>query len=75
MNKFDSHDFAVDEVITWEMVLNDSQNKPEGNTGMLPQEYFYTAEPITKNGVMLQLQPEEKVMLKRLKFIFTRGKI
>ena len=49
MNKFDSHDFAIDEVITWEMVLNDSQNKPRRGTGMLPQEYFYTVEPITKN--------------------------
>ena len=48
MNKLDSHNFVVDEVITWEMVLNASQNKPRGGTGMLPQEYFYTAEPITK---------------------------
>lgn len=48
MNKLDSHNLVVDEVITWTMVLNDSQNKPRGDTGMLPQEYFYTAEPITK---------------------------
>lgn len=48
MNKLDSHNLVVDEVITWKMVLNDSQNKPMGGTGMLPQEYFYTAEPITK---------------------------
>ena len=49
MNKLDSYNFVVDEVITWKMVLNDSQNKPRGDTGMLPQEYFYTAKPITKN--------------------------
>ena len=49
MNKLDSHNFVVDEVITWKMVLNDSQNEPRGDTGMLPQEYFYTAKPITKN--------------------------
>lgn len=28
MNKLDSHNFVVDEVITWKMVLNDFQNKP-----------------------------------------------
>lgn len=49
MNKFDLNNFVVDEVITWEMVLNDSQNKPRGDMGMLPQGYFYTAKPITKN--------------------------
>mgnify|MGYP007092383460 CR=1 FL=1 len=49
MKKLDSHDFVIDEIITWEMVLNDSQNKLRGDTGMLPQEYFYTAKPITKN--------------------------
>ena len=49
MNKFDSHDFAIDEVITRKMVFNSSQNEPKGDTGMLPHEYFYTAEPITKN--------------------------
>ena len=49
MKKLDSHDFVIDEIITWEMVLNDSQNKLRGDTGMFPQEYFYTAKPITKN--------------------------
>lgn len=49
MKKLDSHNFVVDEVTTWGMVLNDSQNKLRGDTGMLPQEYFYTAKPITKN--------------------------
>ena len=49
MKKLDSHNFVVDEVTTWKMVINDSQNKPRGGTGMLPREYFYTAEPITRN--------------------------
>ena len=49
MNKLDSHNFIVDEDNTWTIVLNDSQNKPRGDTGMLTQEYFYTAKPITKN--------------------------
>ena len=45
----DGSDITQDEIITWTMTLNDSQNKPRGYTGMLPQEYFYTAKPITKN--------------------------
>ena len=48
MKKFDPNNFVVDKVISWKMVKKDQTDKQMDVNGMLPQDYFYTANPIIK---------------------------